>query len=193
MCLLCALTWSGEAWGYSNSGLTVKVVGGGQVAITSNTNAPSTYSSGPVNLEQGPHGFWDTTVRDYYYIWVKPNSGFQAVSMSGDFSSSEVKTSGYYAVSFEGKTSRVNKTVTITFQTTYKFSATANTNGASYGTASASVANSSITTTATSSSTTATFTATPKNGYEFQGWGTSSTATTYESTNNPYKPANKNQ
>lgn len=188
--IICALAWSGEAWGYSNSGLTVKIVGGGQIAVTSSSSAPSSYSSTSVTLEQGPHGFFETLVDDTYYIWVNPNSGFKAVSMSGDFSSSDVKTAGqYYKVTITGKTSRVSKTVTITFQTTYKFSATASTNGSSYGTATASVNPSSVAnTTSTSATSTATFTASPKTGYEFQGWGTTSTATTYESTANPYKP-----
>lgn len=188
--IICALAWSGEAWGYSNSGLTVNIVGGGQIAVTSSSSAPSSYSSTSVTLEQGPHGFFETLVDDTYYIWVNPNSGFKAVSMSGDFSSSDVKTAGqYYKVTITGKTSRVSKTVTITFQTTYKFSATASTNGSSYGTATASVNPSSVAnTTSTSATSTATFTASPKTGYEFQGWGTTSTATTYESTANPYKP-----
>ena len=187
-----ALAWSSEAWAYSSTKLNVSVDGGGLVAVTSSTSAPaaSAYQSS-ASLEQGAHGFWDTNVTDTYYIWVKPNSGFKAVSMSGDFSSSDVKTSGqYYQVSFKGATlvKNATKNVTITFKTTYSFSATANTNGSSYGTATASVANASITTTNTSASTTATFTATAKSGYEFQGWGTSSTATSYESTANPYKP-----
>lgn len=159
------------------------------MAITTSTSAPSSYSSSSVSKEQS-HGTFDITVTDYYYIWVKPNSGFKAVSMTGDFSSSEVKTSGqYYSVSFKGKTSQVQKTVTVTFQTTYKFSATAYTNGSSYGTATASVSPASVAnTTSTSESSTATFTATPKSGYELKGWGTSSDASIYESTNNPYKP-----
>lgn len=190
--IILALAWSSGAWAYSSTKLNVSVVGGGLVAVTSSTSAPaaSAYQSS-ASLEQGAHGFFETGVTDTYYIWVKPNSGFKAVSMSGDFSSSEVKTSGqYYQVSFKGATlvKNATKSVTITFQTTYSFTATANTNGNSYGTATASVANASITTTNTSASTTASFTATAKSGYEFQGWGTSSTATTYESTNNPYKP-----
>lgn len=189
--IICACAWSGEAWGYSSTKLNVSVEGGGLVAVTSSTSAPaaSAYQSS-ASLEQGPHGFWDTLVTDTYYIWVKPNSGFTAVSMSGDFSSSDAKTSGqYYTVSFKGKTSAVSKSVKITFKTTYTFSATAKTNGASYGTATASVDPASVpNTTKTSASSTATFEATPKSGYEFVGWGTSSTTTSYESSANPYKP-----
>lgn len=191
--IILALAWSGEVWGYSSTKLNVSVSGGGLVAITSSTSAPaaSAYQSS-ASLEQGRHGFFETQVTDYYYIWVKPNSGFQAVSMSGDFSSSETKASGqYYAVSFKGRTfvDDATKSVTITFKTTYNFSATATPNGSSYGTASASVSPTSVAnTTSTSASSTATFTATPKTGYEFQGWGTTSTATSYESTENPYKP-----
>ena len=190
--ITCALAWTTQVWGYSNSGLTVSVEGGGLVAITSSNSAPSSdaYNSS-ASLEQGPHGLFQTYVEDTYYIWVKPNSGFQAVSMSGDFSGSTVKGStGLYAtVKITGKTQRVNKSAKITFKTTYTFSATATPNNSSYGTATASVNPSSVAnTTATSASSTATFTASPKTGYEFQGWGTSSTATTYESTDNPYKP-----
>lgn len=115
--------------------------------------------------------------------------------MSGDFNSNEVKTSGqYYQVSFKGRTEVKNatKTVTITFQTTFFFTATSTPNYESHGSAKVSLANSSITTTETSASTTATFEATAKTGYEFIGWGTTSTATTYESTANPYKPTISN-
>ena len=195
--ILCAFAWSGEVWGYSSTGLTVNISGSGQVAVTSSPTAPSasSYSSSSVYTEQGPHGFWDTYVEDTYYIWVKPNSGYYAVSMTGDFSSTDVKSSGqYYTVSFKGKTgnsSRVTKTVTITFRQPFYFSATATPNNSAYGSATGTVANSSIVSTNSSESTTATFTATAKSGYEFCGWGTTSTATTYESTANPYTPTAK--
>ncbi|MGM9678960.1 MAG: hypothetical protein ACI3X7_04195 [Bacteroidaceae bacterium] len=106
--------------------------------------------------------------------------------MSGDFTDNTNKASGqYYQVSFKGNTSGVNKTVTITFQTTYYFSATATPNNASFGTASADV-DASIVSTNASESKTATFKASPKTGYEFAGWGTTADATSYESTVNTY-------
>lgn len=70
----------------------------------------------------------------------------------------------------------------------FNFSATANKNIAAAGTATASVANTQIQAAVgvTSASTTATFTATANSSYEFAGWGTTSSTTTYESTANPY-------
>ena len=109
--------------------------------------------------------------------------------MSGDFSDNTNKSSGqYYQVSFKGSTSGVEKTVTITFQTTYRFSATATPNNSSFGTASASVAHTSIISTKTSETTTTTFTATANSGYEFVGWKKSTSDTSYESKSNPYTP-----
>lgn len=130
---------------------------------------------------------------DTYYIWVQPNTGFHTVFMSGDFSDNTNKSSGQsYQVSFKGNTAGVNKTVTITFQTTYRFSATATPNNSSFGTASASVANTSITSTNTSETTTTTFTATANSGYEFVGWKKSTSDTSSESISNPYTPTLKN-
>ena len=113
--------------------------------------------------------------------------------MSGDFSDNTNKSSGqYYQVSFKGNTDGVNKTVTITFQTTYSFSATATPNNSSFGTASASVANASIISTNPSETTTTTFTATANSDYEFVGWKKSTSDTSYESVSNPYTPTLKN-
>ena len=70
---------------------------------------------------------------------------------------------------------------------TYNFSAQASPNNANYGSASASVDKATITSANASETATATFTAKAKEGYEFAGWGTSGTATTYESTANPYQ------
>lgn len=70
---------------------------------------------------------------------------------------------------------------------TYNFSAQASPNSANYGSASATVDKASITSSNASETANATFTATAKEGYEFVGWGTSSTATSYESTANPYQ------
>lgn len=182
--LLCLLGW-GEAWGISQTKLTVNIVGGGKVAITKSNSAPSSYSDTSVS-ESTYHGLTIGTT-DTYYIWVQPNTGFNIASMSGDFTDNTNKTSGqYYQVSFKGSTTGVNKTVTITFQTTYYFSATATPNYESFGSASAEVGDASIVSVNASESTTATFTATPNSSYEFAGWGTSHNAASYESTSNPY-------
>lgn len=182
--LLCLLGW-GEAWGISQTKLTVNIVGGGKVAITKSNSAPSSYSDTSVS-ESTYHG-WTIGTTDTYYIWVQPNTGFNIASMSGDFTDNTNKTSGqYYQVSFKGSTTGVNKTVTITFQTTYYFSATATPNYESFGSASAEVGDASIVSVNASESTTATFTATPNSSYEFAGWGTSQNAASYESTSNPY-------
>ena len=184
--LLCLLGW-GEAWGISQTKLTVNIVGGGKVAITKSNSAPSSYSDTSVS-ESIYHG-WTIGTTDTYYIWVQPNTGFNIASMSGDFTDNTNKTSGqYYQVSFKGSTTGVNKTVTITFQTTYYFSATATPNYESFGSASAEVGDASIVSVNASESTTATFTATPNSSYEFAGWGTSQNAASYESTANPYQP-----
>lgn len=183
--LLCLTGWN-DAWAISKTKLTVNIAGGGQVALTTTASAPSSYSSASVSQNQ-EHGFFDINVIDTYYIWVKPNDGFSIVSMSGDFSSDENKGSGqYYVVSFKGGTSEVSKTVTITFQANYYFSATAITNSADFGNATGTV-DAVITSTNASESKTATFTATANAGYEFAGWGTAQNATTYESTSNPYQ------
>ena len=182
--LLCLLGW-GEAWGISQTKLTVNIVGGGKVAITKSNSAPSSYSDTSVS-ESTYHG-WTIGTTDTYYIWVQPNTGFNIASMSGDFTDNTNKTSGqYYQVSFKGSTTGVNKTVTITFQTTYYFSATATPNYESFGSASAEVGDAGIVSANASESTTATFTATPNSSYELAGWGTSQNAASYESTSNPY-------
>lgn len=93
--------------------------------------------------------------------------------------------SGTVTLSMNGATTTF--TVSGSSTATYNFSATANPNYDSHGTASASV-DGSITSTNSSETKTATFTATPNSGYEFVGWGTTADATSYESTANPYHP-----
>lgn len=93
--------------------------------------------------------------------------------------------SGTVTLSMNGATTTF--TVSGSSTATYNFSATANPNYDSHGTASASV-DGSITSTNSSETKTATFTATPNSGYEFVGWGTTAGATSYESTANPYQP-----
>lgn len=173
-----------SVWGISQTKLTVQIEGGGQVAITKDTNQPNTYSSQAVS-ESYYHGLTIGT-SDTYYIWVKPNNGFSIVSMSGDFTDTTNKKSGeYYVISFTGHTSAVNKTVTITFKAIYYFSVTAIPNNNTYGTATAGV-DESITSTKTSESKTATYNATAAEGYEFAGWSTTAEATKLISTDNPY-------
>lgn len=93
--------------------------------------------------------------------------------------------SGTVTLSMNGVTTSFN--VTGTALATYNFSAQASPNSENYGSASASVDKTSITSSNASETVNATFTATAKEGYEFVGWGTSSTATSYESTANPYQ------
>ena len=97
---------------------------------------------------------------------------------------------GTVTLSMNGKT--VSFTVSGTSLATYNFSAQASSNNANYGSASASVDKATITSANASETAIATFTATAKEGYEFVGWGTSSTATTYESTANPYQTSISN-
>ena len=116
MCL--GLSWALSAWSISKTKLTVNIVGGGKVAITKSNSAPSSYSDTSVS-ESIYHGGFTIYVNDTYYIWVQPNTGFHTVFMSGDFSDNTNKSSGqYYQVSFKGNTAGVNKTVTISFQST---------------------------------------------------------------------------
>lgn len=68
----------------------------------------------------------------------------------------------------------------------YTFAANATSNSATYGSATASLSRTSVTSSNTSETATASFSATANSGYEFQGWGTSSNSTSYESTKNPY-------
>ena len=100
------------------------------------------------------------------------------------------KHSGTVTLSMNGKT--VSFTVSGTSLATYNFSAQASPNSANYGSASASVDKATITSANASETATATFIATAKEGYEFVGWGTSGTATTYESTANPYQTSISN-
>ena len=93
--------------------------------------------------------------------------------------------SGTVTLSMNDKT--VSFTVSGTSLATYNFSAQASANNANYGSASASVNKASITSANASETANATFTATANAGYEFVGWGASGTATTYESTANPYQ------
>ena len=100
------------------------------------------------------------------------------------------KHKGIVTLSMKGKT--VTFEVSGTSLATYNFSAQASPNSANYGSASASVDKASIASSNASETANATFTATAKEGYEFVGWGTSSTATTYESTANPYQTSISN-
>jgi hypothetical protein len=68
----------------------------------------------------------------------------------------------------------------------YTFAATASPNSATCGSASATLSRTSVTSSNISETATATFTADANDGYEFQGWGTSSSSTSYENTDNPY-------
>lgn len=93
--------------------------------------------------------------------------------------------SGTVTLNMNGKS--VSFPVSGSSEATYNFSALAEPNNATFGSASASVTQS-ITSTNASESPVATFTATANDGYEFVGWGTTANATTYESTENPYSP-----
>lgn len=160
-----------QAWGYSSSKLTVNISGSGKVAITTSASAPSEYSESSVSAEQGPHGFWDTYVTDYYYIWVIPNAGYYCSGVTD----CTWNGAGYYTISIKGKTATEKKTVTATFvgNTYYvAFDGNGNDGGRmnkqkyTYGTAAA-LTNNAFT----------------RTGYTFAGWNTKSNGTGTSYTN----------
>lgn len=194
LAIILFLTGGGEIWGISKTSLSVTAVGGGKIAITTSTTPPNQNEYLTSGSKGQEHGFLDINITDTYYIWVQPNTGFNIVSMSGDFEDTDSKATGeYYTVSFQGSTGTTKRTVSITFQTTYSFTATAIPNYTTHGSASASV-DASIISTNTSEKKVATFTATANSGYEFVGWGATADATTnYESTANPYQATIENK
>lgn len=97
--------------------------------------------------------------------------------------------SGTITLNMNGKS--VSFPVSGTSTAVYNFAVSTTPNNSSFGAATATV-DASITSSNSSESKQATFTATANNGYEFMGWGTTQDVTTFESTENPYKPTLSN-
>ena len=111
--ILIAFMGIGQVWGYSSTQLTVNI-SNGQIAVNTSAAQPSSWYSSSVTKEQGPHGFWDTNVKDTYYIWVNPNAGYYCSGVSD----ATWDNNGYYVVTVNGNLSATNpnkKTVTATF------------------------------------------------------------------------------
>lgn len=115
--ILCTLLLStNSVWAYSYSGLTVNAEGSGTVAVTKNSTKPADSAFGSTSTQNTDHdGFWDVTVKDTYYIWVKPSSGWRCTGISGDDLTATWNDAGYYTVSFKGNTKRDSRTMTATF------------------------------------------------------------------------------
>lgn len=99
----------------------------------------------------------------------------------------------YYSKNAAGATTYISS-IKVTYRLTHEeplfyFTATANTCNEEIGSASVNWTSKTIQGRLgdTSASQKATFTASPEDGYTFKGWGSSSTATSYESTSNPYE------
>ncbi len=108
--------FSVDAWGYSYTGLTVNINGGGQIKVSNNSTAPSSWSSTSVYSEQDHNGFWDVWIPDTYHIWVNPNAGYRCTGItSNDDPTISDQGSGHYTVTFSGNTKRDKRTVTVNF------------------------------------------------------------------------------
>lgn len=105
-----ALLGMSQAFAISKTKLTVNINGNGQIAVNTSAAQPSSWYSSSVTKEQ-EHGFWDIEVKDTYYIWVNPSAGYYCSGVSD----CSWDNNGYYTISFKGKTSAVEKTVTATF------------------------------------------------------------------------------
>ena len=99
-----------QVFAISKTQLTVNIEGNGQIAVNTTAAQPSEWSSESVTKNQG-HGTFDIQVTDYYYIWVKPETGYYCSGVS-DCSWDD---NGYYTISFKGSTTTTKKTVTATF------------------------------------------------------------------------------
>jgi len=108
--------FSVDAWGYSYTGLTVNINGGGQIKVSNNSTAPSSWSSTSVYSEQDHNGFWDAWISDTYHIWVNPNADYRCTGItSNDDPTISDQGSGHYTVTFSGNTKRDKRTVTVNF------------------------------------------------------------------------------
>ena len=105
-----ALLGLGQVWAISKTQLTVEINGKGQIAVNTTAAQPAEWSSTAVTKDQS-HGTFDIQVTDYYYIWVKPETGYYCSGVS-DCSWDD---NGYYTISFKGSTTTNKKTVTATF------------------------------------------------------------------------------
>lgn len=103
-----------EAWGISNTKLTVNIAGKGQIKVNTSSSQPSSWSSTSVTKNQS-HGFWDVGVKDTYYIWVNGLEGYRCSGISGDGLTAAWNSAGYYTVSFKGSTGTTEKTITASF------------------------------------------------------------------------------
>lgn len=123
---------------------------------------------------------------------ANPNSGYALVGWGTSANATTYEsTDNPYQTSITNSTpgSTADKTLYAIFKHLPMFYFAANSPNVTGGTATANVESASVmggTLAQTSATTTATFRATPQSGYEFQGWGTSQSASTYESTDNPY-------
>ena len=111
--LICGV---GNVWGYSYTGLTVNVEGSGIVAVTKNSTKPANSAFGSTSTQETDHDkIYEVTIKDTYYIWVKPSSGWRCTGISGDDLNATWNDAGYYTVSFRGNTKRDSRTMTATF------------------------------------------------------------------------------
>ena len=180
--------WNNAAWGYSYSGLTVNAVGGGTVAVTKSSSAPSANAYGPSSTQNTDHNkIYNVLVEDTYYIWVKPSGVYRFSGFSGGDLNPTWNNAGYYKVSFKGNTSRDSRTITATFVADFygRADSYADTSdgGGTYVSCNGNTpsgANSYIahdysnwsTTASSAPKCTAYFAASVKDGYKFDGWYT---------------------
>lgn len=103
--------WNTQAWGVSQTKLTVNASGEGKVSVTKSASAPSDY--GTSSTQEYYHGGFTVGETDTYYIWVQPNTGYRCTGVSN----CSWNNSGYYTISFKGATLQKNatKTETATF------------------------------------------------------------------------------
>lgn len=122
LCLSLAVFGVESAWGISKTKLSVTAQGGGQIAITKNTTAPSSYSSTASATNE--HGLFDVDKKDTYYIWLKPNTGFSCSGYKVESNENRVEScaldgTNKYKIVIKGFTSEQDTKVTITFTTTF--------------------------------------------------------------------------
>lgn len=110
----------GNAWGYAKSTLTITSTSGGEVSVSLTQNSGQYRSSDSKSQETG--GFTTTSATHTYYVFVKPNSGYKCVGVSGNDLKVTSLTSDCYKIELTAGTRTADKKFsgTATFKSLYE-------------------------------------------------------------------------
>ena len=192
------VTGTGITTYYVSSSVTAKPAAGGNAYTSFTTANPTSGSTATKN--SGDVSTADATTNVYFNAVPNSNYVFKGWTASTATSYNSVSPVSSITYNSENSSSPTSIAYKAWFAPLCNFSATALVGNVAGGTVKVSAGNTILenaTTTATangiegapgetSASTTFTFSATPAQGYEFVGWGTTAGATTYESSNATY-------